>query len=107
MLYEAHGISRFVIVCGYTDLRKGIEGLSQVIEGNYKMNPFERDTLFLFCGKRGDRIKALLWEGNGYLLLYKRCPDNPYQCLRNMNHNLQYESYQHTHSLLGLSPTSQ
>lgn len=72
MLYEAHGISRFVLVCGYTDLRKGIEGLAQVIEGNYKMDPFEKDTMFLFCGKRGDRIKALLWEGNGYLLLYKR-----------------------------------
>lgn len=27
MLYEAHGITRFIVVCGYTDLRKGIKGL--------------------------------------------------------------------------------
>lgn len=26
MLYEAHGISKFIVVCGYTDLRKGITG---------------------------------------------------------------------------------
>ena len=63
MLYEAHGIKKFVVVCGYTDLRKGIPGLSQIIEGSYRMDPFERDVLFLFCGRRGDRIKALLWEG--------------------------------------------
>lgn len=60
MLYEAHGIKKFVVVCGYTDLRKGIPGLSQIIEGSYRMDPFERDVLFLFCGRRGDRIKALL-----------------------------------------------
>ncbi len=62
MLYEAHGISKFVVICGYTDLRKGITGLAQIVEGNFKLDPFERDTLFLFCGRRGDRIKALLLE---------------------------------------------
>ena len=29
-------------------------------------------SLFLFCGRRYDRIKVLLWEGDGYVLLYKR-----------------------------------
>ena len=71
MLYEAHGISKFVIFCGYTDLRKGIPGLAQIIEGNYQMDPFEKDVLFLFCGRRGDRTKCLLWEDTGFLLLYK------------------------------------
>ena len=41
MLYEAHGISRFIVVCGYTDLRKGISGLAQIIEGNYHLDPFD------------------------------------------------------------------
>ena len=72
MLYEAHRITRFIVVCGYTVLRKGIAGLSQIIEENFQMDPFEKDTLFLFCGKRADRIKCLLWEGNGFLMMYKR-----------------------------------
>ena len=72
MLFEAHGISRFVVVCGYTDLRKGIHGLAQIIEGSFNLDPFEENVLFLFCGRRGDRIKALLWEGNGFLLLYSK-----------------------------------
>ena len=72
MLIEARGITRFVIVCGTTDLRKGIDGLALIVHKTYGLNPFERDVLFLFCGRRSDRIKALLWEGNGFLLLYKR-----------------------------------
>ena len=35
------------------------------------MDPFQR-ALFLFCGRRRDRLKALYWEGDGFLLLYKR-----------------------------------
>ena len=38
----------------------------------FDLDPFNRNTLFLFCGRRSDRIKALLWEGDGFLLMYKR-----------------------------------
>lgn len=54
------------------DLRKGIDGLTMIIGDKYKQNPFEKGTLFLFCGGRPDRIKGLLWMGTGFLLLYKR-----------------------------------
>ena len=72
MLSEANGITKIFVVCGYTDLRKSIDGLAQLLEGKYHLDPFERNVLFLFCGRKNDRIKALLWEGNGFLLLYKR-----------------------------------
>ena len=72
MLEDAAGIRRVVVACGYVDLRKGIQGLAQIVCDNYGLNPFERGTLFLFCGRRTDRIKGLLWTGTGYLLLYKR-----------------------------------
>ena len=54
------------------DLRKGIDGLATIIGDKYGQNPFEKGTLFLFCGKRSDRCKGLLWMGTGFLLLYKR-----------------------------------
>ena len=67
MLEDAAGIRRVVIACGYVDLRKGIDGLSMIIGDRYHQNPFEKGTLFLFCGRRSDRIKGLLWMGDGFL----------------------------------------
>lgn len=39
------------IVCGYTDLRFGIDSLAAIIERKYRMNLFVPNTLFLFCGR--------------------------------------------------------
>ena len=64
--------SGIYIVCGYTDLRYGIDSLAAIIEQRYKMNLFVPNTLFLFCGRSTTKIKGLLWEGDGFLLLYKR-----------------------------------
>ena len=60
------------VVCGYTDLRYGIDSLAAIIEKRYHMNVFAPNTLFLFCGRSSKKIKGLLWEGDGFLLLYKR-----------------------------------
>ena len=60
------------IVCGYTDLRYGIDSLAAIIEHKYNGSLFVPNTLFLFCGKSASKIKGLLWEGDGFLLLYKR-----------------------------------
>ena len=59
------------IVCGKTDLRKGIDGLAMVIAENYGLE-LDNDSLFLFCGNRNDRFKGLYWDGEGFILLYKR-----------------------------------
>lgn len=60
------------LVCGYTDLRYGIDSLAAIIEQRYKVSLFVPGTLFLFCGHSASKIKGLLWEGDGFLLLYKR-----------------------------------
>lgn len=104
MLYEAHGISRFIVICGYTDLRKGIQGLSQIIEGSFQMDPFEEKVLFLFCGKRGDRIKALLWEGTGFLLLYKRWENGSLSWPRTSNEAAELSKHEYRLLLQGLNP---
>lgn len=60
------------IVCGYTDLRYGIDSLAAIIENKYHIDIFIPNTLFIFCGRSSTKIKGLLWEGDGFLLLYKR-----------------------------------
>jgi len=58
---------------GRTDLRKGIDGLASIIRLHYNRDLLlEKDSLFLFCGGRRDRIKGLLWTGDRYILLYIR-----------------------------------
>lgn len=66
------------IACGYTDLRLGIDGLSNLVQLHFELDPYT-NTLFLFCGRRCDRIKALYWEGDGFLLLYKRLEKGRFQ----------------------------
>lgn len=78
MLSDFTGAERIYIACGYTDLRRGIDGLAGLVQQQFRLDPFT-NTLFLFCGRRRDRIKALYWEGNGFLLLYKRLEQGVYQ----------------------------
>jgi len=59
------------ILCGFTDMRMSIDGLAAKVTQVFKLDPCARN-LYLFCGRRSDRIKCLLWEGDGFLLLYKR-----------------------------------
>lgn len=71
MLADISRVSHIYIVCGYTDMRKSIDGLCAVIQDQLQMNP-SGSSLFLFCGRRCDRIKVLLKEPDGYVLIYKR-----------------------------------
>ena len=57
---------------GFTDLRRGINGLANIVRFQFQLDPYDKNTLFLFCGRKCDRIKALLWEGDGFLLMYRR-----------------------------------
>ena len=71
MLNNFTGAEKVYIACGYTDLRRGIDGLAAMIQQQFSLDPFT-NALFLFCGRRRDRMKALYWEGDGFLLPYKR-----------------------------------
>lgn len=72
MFNDACGFQKIYLATGYTDLRRGIDGLASIVKYNFDLDPFQKNTLFLFCGKRTDRMKGLIWEGDGFLLLYKR-----------------------------------
>ena len=83
MLNDASGFQKIYLATGYTDLRRGMEGLANIIRFRFHLDPYDRNTLFLFCGKRTDRIKGLLWEGDGFLLLYKRLDTGAFNWPRN------------------------
>ena len=79
MLNNATGFSHIYLACGYTDLRRGIDGLVSLVRLRFHLDPREKESIFLFCGRRTDRIKALVYEGDGFLLLYKRLADGKFQ----------------------------
>ena len=66
------------LVCGYTDMRRSIDGLTGIVKQNFGLEPCS-GSRFLFCGKRRDRMKALLWEDDGFLLMYKRLDNGAFQ----------------------------
>ena len=66
------------LATGFTDLRRGIDGLASIVQQQFELDPVT-NTLFLFCGRRRDRIKALYWEGDGFVLLYKRLESGSFQ----------------------------
>jgi len=53
------------------DLRRGHDGLVALVRSEWKMNPYEGH-LFVFLGRRLDRVKILVWDRNGFVLYYKR-----------------------------------
>lgn len=71
------------VVCGFTDMRYGIDTLAAIIENRYHLSLFVPNTLFLFCGKRSHKIKGLVWEGDGFLLLTKRVESGRFNWPRN------------------------
>ena len=59
------------VACGPTDMRRGFNGLAMMVQDVLKQNPFGGH-LFVFRGKRADRIKVLWWDGTGLRLYAKR-----------------------------------
>ena len=78
MLGDITRAEHIYVACGYTDMRKSIDGLAAYVQQSFQLDPFS-NSLFLFCGHRSDRIKALYWEGDGFVLLYKRLENGRFQ----------------------------
>ena len=80
-MFTENGItfSKILVAVGYSDLRRGIDGLSAMIRLKYDLDPLEKDTLFLFCGTRSDRIKGILWTGDRFVMIYIRLADGRFQ----------------------------
>jgi transposase len=78
MLTAPAGVTHIYLHVGYVDMRKGIDGLAAYVQQHYGLDP-AASSLFLFCGRRRDRFKALYYDEDGYVLLYKRLEKSRYQ----------------------------
>ncbi len=65
------GGARIWLACGFTDMRKGFDGLAGIVQLQLNEDPFSGQ-LFVFRGRRGDRLKLLWWDGDGLCLFAKR-----------------------------------
>lgn len=71
-------VKNIYIVCGKTDMRKGIDGLATLIQDAFELDPYG-DSIFLFAGWNKDRYKCLYFDGDGFALLYKRLDNGKLQ----------------------------
>ena len=103
MLCNHTGYQKIVIITGYSDMRKGINGLAELIKYNYNMDPFELGTLYLFCGRSAGRIKGLQWENDGFAMVTKRLESGRYQWPRSKNEAINLTQEQFDWLMKGLS----
>ena len=59
------------LCCGYTDMRKSINGLMTLVQHSFSLDPYA-EALFVFCNRDRDRLKILEWDGDGFWLHFKR-----------------------------------
>ena len=69
--------ARVFLCLAPTDMRKSFDGLASVVASTMAADPLAGD-LFVFRGKRGDRIKLLYFDGDGYALWYKRLEEGTF-----------------------------
>ncbi len=63
---------------GYTDLRQSIDGLSDIVEYDFGLNPLSK-SMYLFCGRRINRLKILYHDGIGNIVMVVRSDQTNFQ----------------------------
>lgn len=102
MLGDVSKAEHIYMAVGYTDMRKQIDGLAALVQTNFNLDPFS-NSLFLFCGRNARMMKALYWEGDGFVLLYKRLENGRFKWPRDEQEAREITSQQFRWLLEGLS----
>ena len=63
--------ARIFVRPGYTDLRKAVNGLAAIVEGNMSGDPFSGN-VYIFCNRERKLLKAVYWDKTGFWLSQKR-----------------------------------
>jgi transposase len=70
-LLTLHPGTRVFLATARVDGRKGIDGLSVLVRSQFGQDPLS-GTLYVFFSRRGDRVRVLYWDRDGYVLITKR-----------------------------------
>lgn len=79
MLRNPNGIQKLILKAGKTDMRYGMGKLAAMLQTDYGLNPMEDGGLYLFSGSRKDTIKALTYDGDGFVVMTKRLATGTFQ----------------------------
>lgn len=71
MQHIADGADHIYLALGATDFRKQQNGLASLVSLKFKLDPHSGASVFLFCNKRHNTLRALRWDGNGFILATK------------------------------------
>jgi transposase len=63
--------ARVFVATSRVDGRKGIDGLSALVRSQFAEDPLS-GSMYVFFSRRGDRVRVLYWDRDGYVLLTKR-----------------------------------
>lgn len=67
-----------ILICGPTDMRKAIDGLSNIVAYELEKEPCS-ELLFVFCNRQRNKLKILQWASSGFWLHYKRLEKGVFQ----------------------------
>lgn len=65
------GSFRIFLATGPIDFRKGMDGLAAHVSNSFDLDPFS-GAIYIFRSRRADRLKLLVWDGTGLVLVTKR-----------------------------------
>ena len=101
MIYFSESIKVYVSFASI-DFRRGLNGLLALVEATFGHAPQE-DYLFLFCDGSRKKIKAVLWDKNGFILLYKRLEAGKFQFPKIREGKIQLNRLQFEYLLSGMN----
>lgn len=101
MMYFDESIQVYVSL-GVIDFRRGLDSLLGLVESTFGHAP-QAPYLFLFRDRSRRKIKALFWDKNGFMLLYKRLENGKFQFSKNQEGNIELNRLQLECLLSGMS----
>ena len=77
-MFRLNPAGRVFLYRGATDLRRSFDRLAAMVQTLLAEDPLS-GALFVFVNRRRDRLKILVFEGDGYALYYKRLEAGTYR----------------------------